>query len=125
MTNRFDLTDEEVEELAPSNLDWHELYARTMQGFYPALQPLLDHPAFADAEDLGDYVEALQTMLGFRPSTHPNINRAVKEMLDSTIDPYGVAEDEIRRAITKALRHDGAMNDMELGTLLSILKAMS
>lgn len=76
---QFNLTEEEVKELAPSDLEWHVLYQKTMLTFYPALEVLINHPGFKDAEDLGDYVEALQTMIGFRPSTHPHIVEAVRD----------------------------------------------
>jgi hypothetical protein len=58
---------------APSDLEWHVLYVKTMQEIVAKLDSLEHHPAASDGEDLTDYVETLNSLLGFRPNTHPLI----------------------------------------------------
>lgn len=63
--------------MAPSDLSWHEDYERAFARFDQDLHKLQEHPAFSDAEDLGDYVETMDTLLSFRPRTRDDIVRKV------------------------------------------------
>jgi hypothetical protein len=60
---------EEVENsrLSPSDPDWHLQYELVFMRFQYELDQLKELEAFEDAEDLGDYVECLTTLLSFRP----------------------------------------------------------
>lgn len=69
-------------EMAPSDLSWHAEYERWLQGTQKQLDSLQKHPSFSDAEDLGDYVETISTLLSFAPRTRDDIRIAVKEELD-------------------------------------------
>lgn len=73
--------DEDISNWAPPDRGWHELYARTMQGMFWELQTLTMHPAFKDAEDLGDFAECLGTLLSFRPRTAESIEKPIREEL--------------------------------------------
>jgi hypothetical protein len=67
--------------LAPSDPTWHELYCETMHHMFEDLSRLQNHPAYKDSEDLGDWIEALHTLLSFRPQTDATIEATVRERL--------------------------------------------
>lgn len=74
--------DEDPKNWAPSDPEWHEMYARTMQGIFYQLWELQQHPDTKYAEDLGDWIETLTTLMSFRPRTHPAIEEKVKRALE-------------------------------------------
>jgi hypothetical protein len=69
-------------EMSPTDLSWHYEYAKTRLRIGKELDALLSHPSCRDAEDLGDYIEGLRTLISFMPSTREDIHRAaIKEVL--------------------------------------------
>jgi hypothetical protein len=64
--------------MAPSDLSWHEQYERVFMRFQNELDALQAHPAFKDAEDLGDYVESITTLHTFRPRSRDDIVRKIQ-----------------------------------------------
>lgn len=65
--------------MAPSDLNWHRLYAETMNRIWRELFELQNHPSTEDAEDLGDYVDALATLVTFRPTTRVDLEREARD----------------------------------------------
>jgi hypothetical protein len=66
-------------EMAPSDLGWHYRYSVWLYSTMDELAKLQEDPAFEDAEDLGDYVETIHTLLTFAPRTRDDIDRAARE----------------------------------------------
>ena len=71
------------ESLAPRWVEWHRLYATNNWKITQLLAELREHPAFEDAEDLGDWVETMETLQSFRPRTKVNIER------ETHVEVYG------------------------------------
>lgn len=71
----------EQENWAPRDPNWHMTYATLFTEFSKRLDELQEHPAFAGAEDLGDYVDTISRLLSFRPRTHMPIERDAYEVL--------------------------------------------
>lgn len=92
--------DYEVEqpELAPRDPKWHLEYAITFLEFSKRLEGLQNQVAMQDAEDLGDYVETIGTLLTFRPHTMTEIERDAYEVV------YGKEAADMLRDTDKALR---------------------
>lgn len=55
--------------LAPPDPTWHRQYAKTFALIYKHLEALRSHPGMQDAEDLGDYIDTIVSLLSFRPHT--------------------------------------------------------
>lgn len=68
-----------ISEMAPPDLSWHKLYATNMNKVFLLLAELTEHKAFHQAQDLGDFTEALQTLSTFRPRTREDIEAAGRE----------------------------------------------
>jgi hypothetical protein len=73
--------DESIDNLAPPNQEWHMLYATIFWGLTKDLAKLQDHPSFAQAEDLGDWVETISTLTSFRPRTRNDYESEAYEMV--------------------------------------------
>lgn len=86
------------EELAPSDPKWHRKYAALFLRFSRELDALHADEAMSDAEDLGDYVETIATLLTFRPHTMLEIER------DAYEDVYGKERADALRASDKHLQ---------------------
>lgn len=66
----------EVEpQLAPPHTRWHYRYAMNMRLIGGLFLELTQDPAFDQAEDLGDYVEAMGTLHSFRPRTREDFEQ--------------------------------------------------
>ena len=67
--------------LAPPDKSWHEEYTRWLHETQRWAMRLQQHPSFELAEDLGDYVETIGTLLSFAPQTRPDIvSKVMKEI---------------------------------------------
>lgn len=71
------------ETMAPAHLPWHRLYVRNSMEISRLLAELQDHPAMADAEDLGDWVETVATLMSFRPQTRDDIELEVRKEMSA------------------------------------------
>jgi hypothetical protein len=60
----------DMQGMAPPDAEWHQMYADGMVTIGKVLWDLQTHPSAAKAEDLGDWVEALMTLVTFFPHTH-------------------------------------------------------
>lgn len=83
--------------MAPSDPKWHRAYARLFLSLSRALDSLNEEAmTFSEedaAEDLGDYVETIATLISFRPHTDIEIER------DAYEDVYGKeAADALRES---------------------------
>jgi hypothetical protein len=64
--------------MAPPNLAWHRLYVRNSLEVSRLLDELQNHPDMEHAEDLGDWVETMSTLMSFRPTTRDDIEYEVR-----------------------------------------------
>jgi len=67
--------------MAPPDLGWHRRYVEVSHKASDMFQELWDDPRREGAEDLGDWVETIMTLLTFRPRTRDDIEREVQEGL--------------------------------------------
>lgn len=58
-----------IEEMAPPNEEWHQMYAVLHEQLAVGLRELMEHPGFELAEDLGDWVDMMSTLTSFHPHT--------------------------------------------------------
>lgn len=65
-------------DISPADPEWHRRYVRTRWMIQQSLLELEQDPAFQDAEDLGDYVEAMSTLWSFAPRTVEAIEQEEK-----------------------------------------------
>lgn len=66
-------------EMAPNDLGWHYRYSKWLYETMEELSKLQKDPAFEAAEDLGDYVDTIHTLLTFAPRTRDDIDKAARE----------------------------------------------
>lgn len=64
-----------ITEMAPPDEEWHILYATNMNKVFGLLAELTQHPSFQNAQDLGDFAEALHTLSTFRPHTREDFEK--------------------------------------------------
>lgn len=67
------------EGMAPPDLGWHFQYEVFLAQSQQAIRELESDPAFKDAEDLGDWLEALGTLLSFAPRSRQDIQQKARE----------------------------------------------
>lgn len=65
-------------EMAPPDLTWHRLYVRNSMRVIELLDEIQNHPGMQHAEDLGDWVETVATLMSFRPNTRDDIELEVR-----------------------------------------------
>lgn len=65
--------------MAPPNLAWHRKYVRNHMEMIALVDDLQNDPDMEHAEDLGDWVETLATLLSFRPLTRNDIELEVRK----------------------------------------------
>lgn len=68
-------------EMAPPNLDWHRKYVRNSMEISKLLDELQNDPNMEQAEDLGDWIEMLGTLMSFRPQTRDDIEYEVRRRM--------------------------------------------
>lgn len=78
--------DTPCEGLAPPDLKWHLEFAMAFAMFGKSLEVLMAHPAFKEAEDLGDYVDTISHLLSFRPHTSKAIEQNAYKVVFPNID---------------------------------------
>jgi hypothetical protein len=66
-------------DMAPPNLAWHRKYVRNHMEMIRLVDDLQNDPDMEHAEDLGDWVETLATLLSFRPLTRNDIELEVRK----------------------------------------------
>jgi hypothetical protein len=66
-------------DMAPPNLAWHRKYVRNHMEMIALVDDLQNDPDMEHAEDLGDWVETLATLLSFRPLTRNDIELEVRK----------------------------------------------
>lgn len=69
----------EEEGWAPHDPEWHKMYIHAIARFQRDLDRLKEHPAFHDAEDLGDWVDCMVTLMSFYPHTSSDLEREIRE----------------------------------------------
>jgi hypothetical protein len=80
MPNKDEMPD--MADMAPPDPEWHLMYAKRMQQISKILDSFYDqaglqiHPG---AEDLGDWVETLSSLMSFRPHTDKYFEDAARE----------------------------------------------
>jgi len=67
--------------MAPPNLAWHRKYVRILIKVWALLDDLQNDPRIEGAEDLGYWVEMLNTLISFRPTTRDDIELDVRREL--------------------------------------------
>jgi hypothetical protein len=65
--------------LAPPNVSWHEAYERMLYRTFKALEELQKLEGYDKAEDLGDYVDALSSLLSFAPHSRSDIQSRIRD----------------------------------------------
>jgi len=65
--------------MAPPQLEWHRKYVRNHLEISRLLDELQNDPAMEKAEDLGDWVETLSTLVTFHPTTRDDIEIEVRK----------------------------------------------
>ena len=69
---------EKDESMAPPHLAWHHKYVRNSMEIIRLLDDLQNDPNMEHAEDLGDWVETIATLMSFRPTTRDDIEIEVR-----------------------------------------------
>jgi len=70
---------EEDPTMAPPQRAWHRKYVRNHLEISRLLDDLQNDPAMEHAEDLGDWVETLSTLVSFHPTTRSDIELEVRQ----------------------------------------------
>lgn len=65
--------------LAPPNIAWHEAYERWLYGMMKGAEDLTKLEGFDKAQDLGDYVETISTLLSFSPHSRHDIQSRIRD----------------------------------------------
>jgi hypothetical protein len=65
--------------LAPPNVAWHEAYERWLHSTMKAAEELKTLEGYDKAEDLGDYVDTIDTLLSFAPHSRDDIHSRIME----------------------------------------------
>lgn len=71
----------DMEDIAPPNREWHELYVRNCHKASALLMEVTLAAGMAQAEDLGDWVESMSTLMAFRPRTRYDIETKIRQEL--------------------------------------------
>jgi len=66
------------ESMAPPDLGWHRKYVRNSMEIIALIDDLQNDPRMEGAEDLGDWVETIGTLMSFRPHTRDEIEIEVR-----------------------------------------------
>lgn len=69
---------DDMAHMAPPDRSWHKLYVRNSLEVQRLLDELQNHPGMEKAEDLGDWVETMATLMSFRPTTRDDIEYEVR-----------------------------------------------
>lgn len=72
------MSDPDMSGMAPPNREWHRMYVRHSMEIIRLCDELQNHPAMEGAEDLGDWIETIGTLMSFRPSTRDDIEYEVR-----------------------------------------------
>jgi len=65
--------------LAPPNVSWHEAYERWLYGTMKGLEELKTLEGYEKAEDLGDYVDTIDSLLSFAPHSRSDIQSRIRD----------------------------------------------
>jgi len=77
---------EDNSKLAPPDPTWHLRYELVFMRFEYELAQLKVLESFEHAEDLGDYIECIETLMSFRPRSRWDIQAEARVMTEKWVE---------------------------------------